>query len=147
MPTNNWSECIVVRSIMIHCIMKGKEVEVGDIIAQQIYSIASNSSTHARLGFPHLIYCLCEAARVKVENDFPIPIERPITKKTMEYIREYQKVHRGEQAEEEAQQDQPPLPQGHYFLSQEYWQQLTSSLEQMRMTQDSRWKQLTSSLD
>ncbi|KAL4299988.1 hypothetical protein AHAS_Ahas17G0155900 [Arachis hypogaea] len=39
------------------------------------------------------------------------------------------------------------MPQAHYFLPQEYWQQLTSSLEQMTMTQDSRWEQLTSSLD
>ncbi|XLU65620.1 hypothetical protein S245_024829, partial [Arachis hypogaea] len=41
--------------------------------------------------------------------------------------------------EEEDQQTPPApfVPQEHYFLPQEYWQQLTSSLEQMRITQDS----------
>ncbi|KAL4307015.1 hypothetical protein AHAS_Ahas16G0236000 [Arachis hypogaea] len=56
MPTSNQSECTVDHAIMIHCIMKGEIVEVEDIIAQQIYSIASNSAKNARLGFPHLIY-------------------------------------------------------------------------------------------
>ncbi|XP_072062108.1 uncharacterized protein [Arachis hypogaea] len=51
----------------------------------------------------------------------------------METYREQRRVHREEQVEEEAQQDQPPLPQGHYFPPQEYWQQLTFSIEQMRI--------------
>ncbi|KAL4369986.1 hypothetical protein AHAS_Ahas06G0020600 [Arachis hypogaea] len=102
MPTSNQFECTMNGAIMIYCIMNGEEMEVEDIIAQQIYSIVSNSSTHARVGFPHLIYHLCEAARVKVKNDFSIPVERPITKKTMEYVKGYQRVHRGEQAREEA---------------------------------------------
>ncbi|KAL4300836.1 hypothetical protein AHAS_Ahas17G0240700 [Arachis hypogaea] len=76
---------------------------------------------------------------VNLENDFSIPIERLISKKIMEQTREYARVPRRGQAREEAQQAPPPplMPQGHYFLPQEYWQQLTSFLEQMRVTQDS----------
>ncbi|XP_052115347.1 uncharacterized protein LOC127745746 [Arachis duranensis] len=147
MPTSNRSECTVDRAVMIHCIMKGEVVEVEDIIPEQIYNIASNPLKKTRLGFPHLIYRLCEAAKVKMDNDFHIPVERPITKKTMEHLREHHRVPREDQAEEEAQQDQPPLPQGHYFPPQEYWQQLISSIEQMRITQDSRWQQFNASME
>ncbi|KAL4329192.1 hypothetical protein AHAS_Ahas13G0275500 [Arachis hypogaea] len=89
-----------------------------------------------------MIHCIMKkrsggATKVMVDYDFPIPIERPITKKTTEHLREHHRVSREDQVEEEAQQDHPSLPQGHYFSPQEYWEQLISSIEQMRITQDS----------
>ncbi|KAL4329191.1 hypothetical protein AHAS_Ahas13G0275400 [Arachis hypogaea] len=99
MPISNRSECTVDRDIMIHCIMKGEIVE----------NIASNPLKKTRLGFPHLIYCLSEAVKVKVDNDFCITVERPITKKTVEHLREHHRVSREDQVEEKAQQDHPPL--------------------------------------
>ncbi|KAL4276112.1 hypothetical protein AHAS_Ahas20G0174600 [Arachis hypogaea] len=77
------------------------------------------------------MYWLCMAAEVRLENVFPIPIERPISRKTMEHAWEYVRVPRGGQAKEEAQQAPLPpfVPQEYYFLSQEYWQQLASSFE------------------
>ncbi|KAL4355992.1 hypothetical protein AHAS_Ahas09G0042100 [Arachis hypogaea] len=103
MPTSNQSEYTVDRVIMIYCIMKKKEAEVADIIAEKIYTIAANPSKNARLGFPHLIYRICEAAKVKVDNDFFILVERPIAKKIMEHLRDHYRVHREDQAKEEAQ--------------------------------------------
>ncbi|KAL4393714.1 hypothetical protein AHAS_Ahas02G0079600 [Arachis hypogaea] len=134
MLTSNRSECTMDWAVIIHCIMKGEVIELEDIIPQQIYNIASNLLKKARLDFPHLIYCMCEAAKVKVDKDFPILVERPITKKTMEHLRENHNILREDQIEEEAQQDHPPLPQGHYFSPQEYWQHLASCIEQMRIT-------------
>ncbi|KAL4300204.1 hypothetical protein AHAS_Ahas17G0177500 [Arachis hypogaea] len=107
MPTSNRSKCTMDRAVMIYYIIKGEVVDVEDIIPAQIYNIASNPLKKARLGFPHLIYRLCEAAGVKVENDFPIPVEKQVTKKTMETHREQYRVPKKEQVEEEAQQDQP----------------------------------------
>ncbi|KAL4322002.1 hypothetical protein AHAS_Ahas14G0166900 [Arachis hypogaea] len=120
---------------MIYSIIKGEVVEVEDIIPKQIYEIASNPYKNGKLGFPHLIYRLCEAAGVRVENDVPIPIEKPITKKRMETHREQHKAH----GEKQVQEAQPPLPQRQHDPPPEYWQQLTSSIEQMRVTNDSRW--------
>ncbi|KAL4315504.1 hypothetical protein AHAS_Ahas15G0191700 [Arachis hypogaea] len=130
-PTSNCSECTTGRAVMIYCIMIGHEVDVSEVIPQQIYHIASNDNIYAKLSFPHLIYWVCEAAEVRLDNDFPIPIERLISRKTMEHAREYTRVSRGGQAEEEAQQAHLPslVPQEHYFPPQEYCQQLTSSVE------------------
>ncbi|KAL4299601.1 hypothetical protein AHAS_Ahas17G0117200 [Arachis hypogaea] len=102
MPTRNRSECTVDRAVMIYSIMKGEAMEVENIIPEQIYEIASSPYKNARLRFPHLIYRLCEAAGVKVENDLPIHVERPITKKRMETHRKQHRVHREEQVQEEA---------------------------------------------
>ncbi|KAL4337251.1 hypothetical protein AHAS_Ahas12G0091500 [Arachis hypogaea] len=88
MPTSNRSECTLDRAVMIYSIMKGEVVEVEDIIPKQVYEIASNPYKNGKLGFSHLIYRLCKAAGVRVENDVPIPIEKPITKKRMETHKE-----------------------------------------------------------
>ncbi|KAL4329559.1 hypothetical protein AHAS_Ahas13G0312200 [Arachis hypogaea] len=87
---------------MIHCIMIGHEVDVGAVIPQQVYHIASNANTHTKLAFLHLIHRLCEASRINLENDFLILIKRLISMKTMEQAREYARVSKGGQAGEEA---------------------------------------------
>ncbi|KAL4365949.1 hypothetical protein AHAS_Ahas07G0157200 [Arachis hypogaea] len=136
--TSNRSECTVDRAMMIHCIMIGYGVAVEYIIPQQIYNIDSVANTHAKLAFSHLIYQFCKTTGVHIENDFPNLIERLISKKTIEHAREYIGVPRRKPEEEDQQTPPAPfVPQEHYFLPQEYWQQLTSSLEQMRITQDS----------
>ncbi|QHO43225.1 uncharacterized protein DS421_5g160980 [Arachis hypogaea] len=123
MPTSNRSKCTVDRDVMIYSIIQGEVVEVEDIIPEQIYKIASSPYKKASIRFPHLIYRLCEAAGVKMENDVPISVEKPITKKRMMTHREQRRVHLEEQVEKKAQQDQPP-PQGQHDPPQEYWQQL-----------------------
>ncbi|KAL4300573.1 hypothetical protein AHAS_Ahas17G0214400 [Arachis hypogaea] len=86
--TSNHFEVTVERAVMIHYIMLGNEVEVHEVIPQEIYKIAKKSSTITRLAFPHLIYQLCAVVEAHIEGNTPIGIERPITKKGMEHIRE-----------------------------------------------------------
>ncbi|KAL4317024.1 hypothetical protein AHAS_Ahas15G0343700 [Arachis hypogaea] len=102
------------------------EVEVVQVIPQEIYNIAFNASTHAKLAFLHLIYCLCDAHIVHIEHDTLIPIKRPIFRKRMEYPQEYARAPREEPAAQgqpvlPPQQEQPLMPKGHYFPPQEYW--------------------------
>ncbi|KAL4349600.1 hypothetical protein AHAS_Ahas10G0058200 [Arachis hypogaea] len=137
MPTSNRSECTLDRDVMIYSIIQGEVVEVEDIISEKIYKIASNPYKK------HLIYHLCEAAGIRMENDIPISVEKPITKKRMETHREQHRARMEEQVEEEAQQDQPPPQEQKHNPPQEYWQHLTTSIEQMRVANDSRWQQHT----
>ncbi|KAL4329185.1 hypothetical protein AHAS_Ahas13G0274800 [Arachis hypogaea] len=113
---SNLSEVTMARAVMIRCIMLKNEVVVERVIPQEIYSIAPNASTNAKLVFPHLIYRLCDAARVRINHDILISIERPISKKTMDYARAPR-----EEPVPAPQPEQPAMPKGHYFPLQEYW--------------------------
>ncbi|KAL4287808.1 hypothetical protein AHAS_Ahas19G0223200 [Arachis hypogaea] len=126
-PMSNRSEVTVDRAMMIHYIMLGNEVEVHRLIPQEIYSIAAKASTSARLAFPHLIFRLCEAARVCIDKDTLIPVDRPITRKVIEYAREL-----GQASPQELvpppQLEQPEIPQGSYLPPRDYWDQLAASI-------------------
>ncbi|KAL4366069.1 hypothetical protein AHAS_Ahas07G0169200 [Arachis hypogaea] len=50
--------------------------------------IVAKTSTSAGLAFPHLIFRLCEAANVQIDRDILIAVDRPITRRGMEYARE-----------------------------------------------------------
>ncbi|KAL4394433.1 hypothetical protein AHAS_Ahas02G0151500 [Arachis hypogaea] len=68
--------------------MLGNEVEVHRVIPQELYDIATKAFTFARLAFPHLVYHLCEATRICIDRDTPIDVDRPITKRGIEYAKE-----------------------------------------------------------
>ncbi|RYQ84197.1 hypothetical protein Ahy_B10g103224 [Arachis hypogaea] len=112
-PTSNNSEVTINRAIMIHCIMKGGEINVGEIIAKNIVDTAENVKQDSWLGYPSTILRLCEDAGVPLEEfeetDI-VSVAKPITKKRLEYVTTVQlerqplakrKKRKGERQEEE----------------------------------------------
>ncbi|KAL4343980.1 hypothetical protein AHAS_Ahas11G0132600 [Arachis hypogaea] len=86
-PTSNRSELIVARTIMVYCIMIGEEERLDKIIPNEIFHFASNPHPRAPLGFPSIIHCLCEATGIFIQNDIPIELGKPITKRLMEKVK------------------------------------------------------------
>ncbi|MED6185683.1 hypothetical protein PIB30_059443 [Stylosanthes scabra] len=89
-PSGNKSEITVARAILIHSVMKGEEVRVENIIADNMSMIAQGLHGKGKLGFPSTIYKLCKDARVPMrefKRTSRIPQEKPITAKRMETTR------------------------------------------------------------
>ena len=84
LPTSNRSEVTIKRAVMIHCIMLEKEAEIHQLILDEIYIFANKESIDAKLAYPSLISLLCKDAGVQIGVDEYIPVEHPITKKSME---------------------------------------------------------------
>ncbi|MED6116249.1 hypothetical protein PIB30_098311 [Stylosanthes scabra] len=100
-PSSNRSEIPVIRAILIHCIMKGKNVRAKEIIADKIIRIAQGIEEKGKLGFPSTIYKLCKDVGVPLKEfrkTKKIPAETPITARRMESTRFYNQV-REEQRE------------------------------------------------
>ena len=124
LPTSNRSEVTIKRAVMIHCIMLGKEVEVHHVIACEIYTIANKNSTEAKLAYPSLISLLCKEAGVKMGVDEFIPIEHPITKKSMEGQVQDNSIMR------RAQEFLPEFPRI------DYWTSLEASITKLQETME-----------
>ncbi|RYR73402.1 hypothetical protein Ahy_A02g007745 isoform A [Arachis hypogaea] len=89
MSTSNNSEVTVNRAIMIHCIMKGGEINVGDIIAKNIIDIAQKVKQDSWLGYPSTILRLCEEAGVPLEEfgeTDVVSVGKPLTRERLEFI-------------------------------------------------------------
>ncbi|RYR29795.1 hypothetical protein Ahy_B01g054305 isoform A [Arachis hypogaea] len=87
--TSNNSEVTLNRAIMIHCIMKGGEIDVGETIAKNIINIAEGVQKDSWLGYPSTILRLCEEAGVPLKEFDDTEIispGKPITKRLMEYV-------------------------------------------------------------
>ncbi|MED6140705.1 hypothetical protein PIB30_095978 [Stylosanthes scabra] len=67
-PSSNRSEIPVIRAILIHCIMRGKDVRAEDIIADKIVRMAQGIKEKGKLGFPSTIYKLCKEAGVPLRE-------------------------------------------------------------------------------
>ncbi|RYR61927.1 hypothetical protein Ahy_A04g019188 [Arachis hypogaea] len=112
-PTSNNSEVTINRAIMIHCIMKGGEINVGEIIAKNIIDTSENVKQDSWLGYPSTILRLCGDAGVHLEEFEETDIVfvgKPITKNRLEYVITVQlerqplakrKKRKGERQEEE----------------------------------------------
>ncbi|MED6176013.1 hypothetical protein PIB30_083848, partial [Stylosanthes scabra] len=89
-PTGNKFEITIARAILIHSIMRGKEVRTEDIIADNMAVIAQGLQNKGNLGFPSTIYKLCKDAGVPLREfrrTSKIPKEKYITAKQMESTR------------------------------------------------------------
>ncbi|MED6164829.1 hypothetical protein PIB30_093903 [Stylosanthes scabra] len=110
-PTGNKSKITVARATLIHAIMKGEEIRVEDIIADNMAVIAQGLHGKGKLGFPSTIYKLCKDAKLPL-REFKrttwIPQEKPITAKRMESTRLPRNVPQQQQDEDDEDQ---PMPQ------------------------------------
>ncbi|MED6211122.1 hypothetical protein PIB30_070513 [Stylosanthes scabra] len=91
MPGAQWkmrkkSEITVARAVLIHSIIKGHNVRVEELIADNIAVLAERVQGRSKLYFPSTIYRLCKEARVPMgefRNTDQIQVARPITAKVM----------------------------------------------------------------
>ncbi|MED6198767.1 hypothetical protein PIB30_069654 [Stylosanthes scabra] len=67
-PTGNKSEVTIARAILIHCIKRGEEVSVEDIIADNMAVIAQGLPNKGNLAFPSTIYKLYKNASVPLRE-------------------------------------------------------------------------------
>ncbi|MED6211702.1 hypothetical protein PIB30_076210 [Stylosanthes scabra] len=85
-PIGNKSEITVARAVLIHLIIKGHDVRVEELIADNIAVLAEGVQGRSKLCFPSTIYRLCKEAGVPMgefKNSDQIQIARPITAKVM----------------------------------------------------------------
>ncbi|MED6215312.1 hypothetical protein PIB30_112299, partial [Stylosanthes scabra] len=82
----NRSEITVARAVLIHSIIKGHDVTVEELIADNIAVLAEGVQGRSKLCFPSIIYRLCKQAGVPMgdfRNSEQIQIARPIIAKVM----------------------------------------------------------------
>ncbi|RYR73852.1 hypothetical protein Ahy_A02g008388 [Arachis hypogaea] len=85
LPTANNSEVNLKRATMVHCILKGGEIKVHELIAEGIRKMAEKSDSRGTLGYPSTIYRICKKAGVIFEDEDPMWIKEgiPITVRRM----------------------------------------------------------------
>ncbi|RYR34307.1 hypothetical protein Ahy_A10g049102 isoform C [Arachis hypogaea] len=99
---------------MIHCIMKGGEINVGDIIAKNIIDIAQKVKQDSWLGYPSTILRLCKEAGVPLEEfgeTDVVSVGKPLTRERLEFITttqlERQPLARRKKRKEARQEEEP----------------------------------------
>ncbi|MED6141091.1 hypothetical protein PIB30_099910 [Stylosanthes scabra] len=110
-PTGNKSEITIARAILIHCIMRGKEVRAEEVIADNMAVIAQGLQNKGNLAFPSTIYKLCKDASVPLREfrrTSRIPEESYITAKRMESTRIPRNLPQQEQEDDD---EDEPMPQ------------------------------------
>ncbi|MED6210953.1 hypothetical protein PIB30_069011 [Stylosanthes scabra] len=112
MLTRNKSEITIARGILIHSIIRGEDVRVEEITADNIAMIAQGMQGKSNLAFPSTIFKLCKDAGVSM-REFRggelIPQDKLITARLMETTRFGRNVQ-VQQHNEEGEEDQP-MPQ------------------------------------
>ncbi|MED6140017.1 hypothetical protein PIB30_089233 [Stylosanthes scabra] len=89
-PTGNKSEITIARAILIHAIIKGEDVRVEELIADNIVVIAQGMQRKGKLAFPSTIFKLCKDAEVPMrefKRSELIPQDKLITVRLMETTR------------------------------------------------------------
>ncbi|MED6161725.1 hypothetical protein PIB30_063420 [Stylosanthes scabra] len=103
-PTGNKSEITIARAILIHAIIKGEDMRVEELIADNIAVIAQGMQGKGKLAFPNTIFKLCKDAEVPM-HEFKkselIPQEKLITARLMEITRFGRNVQVQQHNEEE----------------------------------------------
>ncbi|MED6152115.1 hypothetical protein PIB30_088876 [Stylosanthes scabra] len=119
-PIGNKSEITVARAVLIHSIIKGDDVRVEEIIADNIAIAAEGVQGRGKLIFPSTIYRLCKEAGVsfrEFRGTEYIPIDKPITARVMVRTRgrniNYQQHEEKENQPEPMQQDENEDEQEH----------------------------------
>ncbi|MED6224481.1 hypothetical protein PIB30_084516 [Stylosanthes scabra] len=107
-PTRNKSEITVARAVLIHSIIKGKDVRVEELIADNIAIVAEGVQGIGKLIYPSTIYRHCKESGVsfrEFRGTECIPIDKPITARVM--VRTRGRNINYQQHEEEEDQPEP----------------------------------------
>ncbi|MED6138566.1 hypothetical protein PIB30_075378 [Stylosanthes scabra] len=129
------------RAILIHAIIKGEDIRVEELIADNIAVIAQGMQGKRKLAFPSTIFKLCKDAEVPM-HEFKrselIPQDKLITTRLMETTRFGRNVHVQQHNEEEEDQPMPQFEggneedhnQGQYQHFQPQYQQPEAGFQQ-----------------
>ncbi|KOM52225.1 hypothetical protein LR48_Vigan09g088400 [Vigna angularis] len=85
-PYSHVSDINVPRAILLYSILRGLNIDIGQVIADEIQSCARGATSKAPLGHPSLITYLCEAAGIYVYRP---PLERPRKELDAAYFTHY----------------------------------------------------------
>ncbi|MED6224570.1 hypothetical protein PIB30_085371 [Stylosanthes scabra] len=110
-PTGNKSKITIARDILIHAIIKGEDVRVEELIADNIVVIAQGMQGKGKLTFPSTIFKLCKDTEVPMrefKRSELIPQDKLITTRLMETTRVGRNVQMQQHNEEE---EDKPMPQ------------------------------------
>ncbi|MED6165206.1 hypothetical protein PIB30_097346 [Stylosanthes scabra] len=108
-PTGNKSEITIATAILIHSIIRGEDVRVEKLIADNIAVIAQGMQGKGKLAFPSTIFKLCRYAEVlmrEFKRSELIPQDKLITARLMKTTRFGRNVQ-VQQHNEEEEEDQP----------------------------------------
>ncbi|KAL4306399.1 hypothetical protein AHAS_Ahas16G0174400 [Arachis hypogaea] len=84
-PTSNTSEVTIERTLLIYSIMKGENVNMGEMIASNIQRVLTSTKDSTRLAFQSIIQHFCDEAGVETSIDKTLlEQDKPITAKKME---------------------------------------------------------------
>ncbi|MED6224976.1 hypothetical protein PIB30_089295 [Stylosanthes scabra] len=112
LPTTNHSELTVERSMLIHSIIIGENINVEEIIAEQIYKFVYKTDISSSLPFPSIIAALCADAKIPaIPDDTLIPQEPPIVAEPMARTREARAKNRRQTRQATPPQQQPQFQQ------------------------------------
>ncbi|KOM43970.1 hypothetical protein LR48_Vigan05g157500 [Vigna angularis] len=100
-PCSHVSDIIASMAIFLYCVLKGLNINIGQVIANEIRTCASYVNNKAPLGHPSLITHLCELARVNTSTP---PMERPRKEIDYSYYTQYCMMDKA------TQQVPPPHP-------------------------------------
>ncbi|KOM25298.1 hypothetical protein LR48_Vigan86s001700 [Vigna angularis] len=95
------SDITAIRAIFLYYVLKGLNINIGQVIANEIQTCANSVNTKAPLGHPSLITHLCELVGVNTSTP---PMERPRKEIDASYYNQYYML------DEAAQQVPPPHP-------------------------------------
>ncbi|MED6198325.1 hypothetical protein PIB30_065278 [Stylosanthes scabra] len=109
--TKGWYEAMLIHSIII-----GKNINVEEIIAEQIYKFVYKADISSSLPFPSIIAALCADARIPaIPDDTLIPQEPPIVAEPMARTRESRAKN-----PRQTRQATPPQQQPQFQHQQEF---------------------------
>ncbi|KOM48034.1 hypothetical protein LR48_Vigan07g173800 [Vigna angularis] len=85
-PCSHVSDITVPRAIILYCILKGLNIDIGQVIAEELQICVRGATSKAPLGHPSLITHLCGAAGIDVSRP---PLERPRKELDASYFTHY----------------------------------------------------------
>ncbi|KOM49612.1 hypothetical protein LR48_Vigan08g043900 [Vigna angularis] len=88
-PCSHVSDITAQRSIFLYYVLRGLNINVGQVIADEIQSCARGATNKTPLGHPSVITHLCEAAGIDVSRP---PLERPRKELDATYFTHYYAV-------------------------------------------------------
>ncbi|MED6120821.1 hypothetical protein PIB30_024541 [Stylosanthes scabra] len=151
LPTTNRSELTVERAMLIHSIMIGKNINVEEIIADQIYKFVYKTDLSSSLPFPSIIAALCADAKVPaIKDDTLIPQEPPIMGVAMTRTRETRARNPRQTRQEAPQQPQPPpqvQPQHQQDFPPNFYTHFDASMSQIYRRLDNQQEESKKSFE
>ncbi|QHO07447.1 uncharacterized protein DS421_14g463770 [Arachis hypogaea] len=144
-PTSNTSEVTKERAVLIYSIMKGENVNVGEMIVNNINKVLKSTSDNTRLAFPSIIQRLCDEAGVeKIIDEVMVKQDKFITAKKMAKVEAVNPLQRAKEQRAHAhgpqqQQVKEEAEEQPHFLA---LQPLPSHYQYQQFPEGFNWEQL-----